>query len=163
MSVRLWARVRVFAIVSHCRQQAQNHCHDGCHLVMVLLLRGAIDQRFLTTGNTATVMEMMVSGGNTVVENGGAASGCLVLIMLLILLMLTTAATATTSGTATATSSAPRVLPLTFGRWLLMLLLLLLLAIATVRHGTGTDTGNTVAVDRAERLMILWLLAVDGH
>lgn len=148
----------VFAIVhvSHSRQQAQNHCHR-CHRV-ALLLRGAIDQRFLTTGNAATVMVMVFSSGNTVVENDGAASGCLVLILLLILLMLTT----TTTGTTTATSSAPGILPLTFRRWLLLLLLLLwllllLLDIATVRHDS---TGNTVTVDRAERLMIL-LFAVN--
>lgn len=146
-------RVSVFSIVhvSHSRQQAQNHCHR-CHLV-ALLLRGAIDQRFLTTGNAATVMMMLFRSGNTVVENGGAASGYLVLILLLILLMLTT-----TTGTATATTSAPGIIPLTFRRWLLQLLLLLLrlllllLDIATVRHDS---TGNIVTVDRAERLMIL--------
>lgn len=148
MCVCVRGRVSVFAIVyvSHSRQQAQNHCHR-CHLV-VLLLRGAIDQRFLTTGNAATVMVMELSSGNTVIENRGAASGCLILILLLVLLMLTT----TTTGTASATSSAPGILPWTFGRWLL-----LLLAIATVRHGS---TGNTVTVDRTERLMIL-LFAVD--
>lgn len=148
----LRAGVSVFAIVSvsHSRQQAQNHCHR-CHLV-ALLLRGAIDQRFLATGYAATVMVMKLSTGNTVVENGGAASGCLVLILLLILLMLTTS-----TGTAAATSPAPGIVPLAFGRRLL--LLLLLLAIATVRHGS---TGNTVTVDRTERLMIL-LFAVDSR
>lgn len=145
----LRAGVSVFAIVSvsHSRQQAQNDCHR-CHLV-ALLLRGAIDQRFLATGNAATVMVMKLSTGNTVVENGGAASGCLVLILLLILLMLTTS-----TGTAAATSPASGIVPLALGRWLL-----LLLAIATVRHGS---TGNTVTVDRTERLMIL-LFAVDSR
>lgn len=143
----LRAGVSVFAIVSvsHSRQQAQNHCHR-CHLV-ALLLRGAIDQRFLATGNAATMMVMKLSTGNTVVENGGAASGCLVLILLLILLMLTTS-----TGTAAATSPASGIVPLTLGRWLL-------LAIATVRHGS---TGNTVTVHRTERLMIL-LFAVDSR
>lgn len=108
-----------------------------------LLLRGAIDKRFLARTAGHRMMVMMIS---VIVTVEGAASSCLVLILLLILLMLTT------SGASTAASTIPGSIRLSLSlrrRWLL---LLLRIAIAAICVGI-------VRIGRAE-LMIL-LLVVD--
>lgn len=164
----------LLAVVSHSHHQVrQGHC--GCldHLLLMwllllllmllrlrlflLLLRGTIDQRFLTTGNTAaTEMMVMISG---VVENGGAASGCR-LVLLLILLMLTTTSSAGTTA-ATSTAPIPEIFPLTLGRRRLLLLRLLLAIAVTVRH---RSSDAAVAIDASDTVILLLLLfAVDGR
>lgn len=115
-----------------------------------LVLRGAIDERFLTGAArhcTRRMMVVMISVIIVTVE--GAASSCLVLILLLILLMLTT-----TSGATATTPTIPRSvrLPLGLGQRRL-----LLLRCAAVTAAASVDIGR---VDRATMLMI-HLLAVD--
>lgn len=121
-----------------------------------LVLRGAIDERFLTgAARHCTHRMMVVMISIIIVTVEGAASSCLVLILLLILLMLTT----TSGTTATAPTAIPGSirLPLSLGRRRLLLLLLLLLRCAAVTAAASVDIGR---VDRATMLMIR-LLAVD--
>lgn len=144
------------ALATCCLRDCCADCGNGCCWAM-LLLRGAIDQRFLATSGT-TMMEVMVSG---VVENSGAASGYR--LVLLILLMLTTTAAASSASTATtaSTSPVPEVLPLTFGRrWLL---LLAIAAVSVVRY--NSDTAGTVVDSSAAVILLLLLLlfAVDAR
>lgn len=114
----------------------------------LLLLRRAIDQRFLASAGG--VMVMVIS---RIVENSGAASGChLILVLLLILLMLAT--TSTSSGASASTSPVPEVLPLTLGRQRL-----LLLAIAVTVRQRYSDA--TVTVETSGSVILGLLFAVD--